>query len=483
MTHERRPAGPLAVGAAVIALLLPLVIFLAARVQIPGDGTQATFDLAQIHTTGYVVKSFMSSPDGLQTGDIVEAIEGHSMDDLARDVFLGRWDKPPLQLQQVVQYTILRNGQTKTVPVRVTNFPLIQALLDDWTIHLYFVYQSLLGLLVFARRPRLLSAQLYLLFGTAFVSAAGISFLAFQVSDYFAGWFTPFILLTTIVLSFYAAAGQLHFALIFPRRKALLARHPAALVWVYLGVWLIYAGFMLLRGPSAPTFVALLQVHWQAGYVVTTVYFPFILFSYLSSYRSNITASERRQLRWVLWGYAIGIVPWVVFVIIGSLFGVPFRSNFALLGIFLLAAPTAIAIAIVRERLFDIDIIIRRTLIYSSLTIMLALTYFGSVIGLQFALRTLTGQQDSEIATVVSTLLIAALFVPLRQRVQSAIDRRFYRRKYDAAKTLEAFSTAVRDEVDLKALREHLLGVVHETMQPAHVSLWLRKTENETERT
>ena len=122
---------PLVVGIAVLVLLLPLIIFLVARLQIPGDGTQATFDLAQIQTTGFVVKAFVPSPDGLLTGDIVQAVEGHSLDDLARDVFLGRWDKPSLQRQQVVQYTIVRDGQTKTVPVGVTTFPLLQALRDD----------------------------------------------------------------------------------------------------------------------------------------------------------------------------------------------------------------------------------------------------------------------------------------------------------------------------------------------------------------
>jgi hypothetical protein len=136
--------------------------------------------------------------------------------------------------------------------------------------------------------------------------------------------------------------------------------------------------------------------------------------------------------------------------------------------------PVAVGIAILKYRLYDIDIIINRTLVYGSLTLMLGLIYFGGVATTQALFRALTGQeQQPQLAVVVSTLAIAALFMPLRRRIQSFIDRRFYRRKYDARKTLEAFSAKLRNETDLDALSEDLVGVVRETMQPAHASLWL----------
>jgi hypothetical protein len=135
----------------------------------------------------------------------------------------------------------------------------------------------------------------------------------------------------------------------------------------------------------------------------------------------------------------------------------------------------AVGIAILKHRLYDIDVIINRTLVYGSLTVLLVLVYFGGVTATQSLLRFLTGQQElPQLVVVASTLLIAALFNPLRRSIQSFIDRRFYRRKYDAAKTLESFSVKLRDEADLEALNEDLVGVVRETMQPAHVSLWLR---------
>jgi hypothetical protein len=137
--------------------------------------------------------------------------------------------------------------------------------------------------------------------------------------------------------------------------------------------------------------------------------------------------------------------------------------------------PVAIGFAVLKYRLYDIDIIINRTLVYGSLTATLVAIYFGSVAAMQTIFRALTGQdQQSQLAVVISTLAIAALFNPLRRRIQSFIDRRFYRSKYDARKTLEAFSARLRDETDLETLNRDLAGVIEETLQPAHVSLWLR---------
>lgn len=141
------------------------------------------------------------------------------------------------------------------------------------------------------------------------------------------------------------------------------------------------------------------------------------------------------------------------------------------------SVPVVVGIAVLKYRLYDVDLVINRTLVYVTLTVLLAAVYFGGVASLQFLFRALTGQQEqSQLVVVVSTLAIAALFSPLRRRVQALIDRSFYRRKYDARMTLEAFSARLRDEPDVNRLGEGLVAVARETVQPERASLWLRPT-------
>jgi hypothetical protein len=195
---------------------------------------------------------------------------------------------------------------------------------------------------------------------------------------------------------------------------------------------------------------------------------------------------EREQIKWI--AFAASVVGLLYLItMVGSFFvpvawGAPGTPLW--LGLLQQAAlvsftavPIAVGFAVLRYRLYDIDIVINRALVYGALSAMLVAVYVGSVVSLQGALRALSGQ-ESQLAVVASTLAVAAIFNPLRGRIQAFVDRRFYRRKYDAAKTLEAFSAKLRDETDLDALSDDLTRVVRETMQPAHVSLRLRPVSN-----
>jgi hypothetical protein len=215
-----------------------------------------------------------------------------------------------------------------------------------------------------------------------------------------------------------------------------------------------------------------------------------LVWSQTYRYRKVSSQEQRRQTKWVVFGTTLAIA--------GSFVKVPLDFSlltgdtpFTLLvlkivfALSFLLVPLSISVAVLRSRLFDIDVLINRTLVYGVLTAILVGFYFGSIVVLQgiasvvlqVPFVVLTGQK-STLAVVASTLLIAALFNPLRRRIQSFIDRRFYRSRYDARKTLEAFSAKLRDETDLEALNDDLVGVVAETMQPAHVGLWLRPAQD-----
>jgi hypothetical protein len=184
---------------------------------------------------------------------------------------------------------------------------------------------------------------------------------------------------------------------------------------------------------------------------------------------------ERQQIKWFAYAVAVLATSAILAYVVSESMGVVWLGwvSSVLVIVSVVGMPVAVGIAILRYRLYNIDVLINRTLVYGSLTAVLVVVYLGSVVLFQELFRTLTGQ-ESQLGIVASTLAIAALFNPLRHRIQGFIDRSFYRRKYDARKTLEHFSSKLRDETDLDALSDDLVGVIRETMQPAHVSLWLR---------
>ena len=234
-----------------------------------------------------------------------------------------------------------------------------------------------------------------------------------------------------------------------------------------------------------PVGLTLLEGSFLAGEVGSLLAYLSLVASIVLSASSMVVrfrqavGEERQQIKWFAFAAGFAALGWVV----NSLAYANDEGTESLLLVVaqlllllsLLGIPLAVGIAILKYRLYDIDLIINRTLVYGSLTATLLAVYFGGVATIQAVFRFLTGQeQQPQLAVVVSTLAIAALFNPVRRRIQSFIDRRFYRSKYDARKTLEAFSVKLRDETDLEALSDDLEGVVRETMQPAHVSLWLR---------
>jgi hypothetical protein len=241
-----------------------------------------------------------------------------------------------------------------------------------------------------------------------------------------------------------------------------------ALCWVlFCGTW-IFTPF----GPPSwplPLFNAAVLILW-GSFPVAQVY----------RYMRASDRTQRQQTKWVVFGVAVAVAGTLTSIFtVGAAVDLPPKDvaqrmlSMLLMDAFVLFIPLSIGVAVLRARLFDIDVVINRTLVYLPLTATLVALYLGGVVVLQRVFVALTGQQ-STLAVVASTLAIAALFNPLRRWVQALVDRRFYRRKYDAAKTLATFNSRLRAEIDLDSLSDEVLGVVKETMQPEHSSLWLR---------
>ncbi len=242
-----------------------------------------------------------------------------------------------------------------------------------------------------------------------------------------------------------------------------------------LVAWIAYWGYTNLLLGSILTGSGLIDLLVFFGLLLSVVAIQ------VYRYRRVSTPAQRQQTKWVVYGLSVALgglllVKTVGFELSLHLGIIAYMVAEGLVYLFLLLVPLSIGIAMLRSRLFDIDVLINRTLVYGSLTVLLVGLYVSLILALQALVGGLTGSLSQQpLVIVASTLVIAALFQPLRRRLQASIDRRFYRRKYDAAKVIAAFSSTLRNEVDLDQLREQLIAVVQETMQPSHVSLWVRK--------
>jgi hypothetical protein len=286
-------------------------------------------------------------------------------------------------------------------------------------------------------------------------------------------------ILAAKLVTFLATASIVLFFYLFPTGRFVppWTRILGAL-WVLLSlVWIVQANF---SNPSAPS-----ATPWDGTYFL--IYYILLGIGLLTQGYRYLRVSnpvQRQQTKWVIYSFTLAIGGFLVLNALGGLsqvipslmqfFEGPLVNFFVqpLYYVLIALIPVSIGFAILRYRLYDIDLLINRTLVYGALTLTLALVYAGLIIGLQSLLGAII-RQNNDVAIVVSTLAIAALFQPLRHRIQQLIDRRFYRRKYDAVRIMTAFSTTLRNEVDLATLSEQLVAVVEETMQPAHVSLWL----------
>jgi hypothetical protein len=347
----------------------------------------------------------------------------------------------------------------------------------EWIFNLGFVVYAAVGGMIAARHPRNPVGWLFCLIGVTFAGGE-------LVADYQSDPSSPPGAIALAVFNSATSTTNLIFVaiavMLFPTGHYLSRR------WRRVGISLIVANvvwsFVLAVEPGPlssdkrivnPIGVDAAALHTLADALglVTVATVVATVWSVIARFRAA-HGLERQQLKWLVLSVAWGLAVLAVLVALGGV--VDFDTGTGqvvagvLLGTVITAPPVAAAIAILRYRLYDVDVVINRALVYGALTATLGAAYLGGVLLIGLAVG------RSGFAVAASTLAVAALFRPARARIQAAVDRRFYRRRYDAARTLEQFGIRLRDELDLEALGADLRGVVGETVQPAHVSLWLR---------
>lgn len=458
--------------------------FMMQHVTGPGDGARLEPGGLVWSNSGIIVSPLeRNQVGGLRPGDIVVAVAGRSMEEWTHLLVDPGVARPTWRAGDVVTYTVLRAGHHIDVPVIVGPYSTGAILRDDWGSLVFALAFALIGTFVFLRRSADRAARALFFAGCCLLSAQTWS-LGLQIYDVVDS--TGFWLYHITAIGVYTVfwASLLHFALVFPRP------HPLTTRWRWL-IPAIYAspavfGVVYLITTRAATHSTL---DWIGAWaptqgIIGIIYFAASLLILLDTLRISRDPITSRQIRWVVFaGVLSGGAALVLSILPGDVFGRAIIST-NVLGLVLLPIPLTLAFAILRYRLFDIDVIIRRTMVYGSLTAVLAGVYFVGVIGVQTLVNTLTGQQkqQSAVLVVVTTLLIAALFQPLRGQAQRFVDRRFYRSKYDAKTTLDRFGDSLRSEVELNHLTTRLLDTVEQTMHPAHVSLWLRERPSQAAR-
>lgn len=357
--------------------------------------------------------------------------------------------------------TIFPDGTMRIYPsVRVTNFPPVDLARFFWLPFLVGLAYLGIGFWIYRMRGDVATSRAFALFCVSAALSTGLYFDLISTHVLSSLWTAGISFLggTLIVLAF-----------VFPEewadRKFIMVRYLPYVVSLGLATWGVFA----LRNSSDPwSYVS----PWRFSYVYAS--FGIFFFIGVMIYRQfrHPTHAVRRQARIVLWGSLLAFLP-IAFWMMAPYLDLQISWNPGLFLPFLIFFPVSIAIGILRYRLWDIDVIINRTLVYGLLTLVLVLVYITSIVLLQRTFQTLTGER-SDLAAVVSTLVIVILFNPLRRSVQDFVDRRFYRRRYNAVKTIEAFGFALQDEVDLDRVIQRLESVIRDTILPSQVHTWLK---------
>jgi hypothetical protein len=449
------------VGWLVAVMLAAGAAFVVLRLVTPSDGTQVLPRTWAWTGAGVVVQA---DPDRtLHDRDLVTAIDGVAPGSTGR-----AWRVPAHRPGDRLRYQVVRDGRTQEVIVTLRRADVAGPLLKEWGTTLFVVALFTVVGYLYARRPGPATAALLVL-GSGLLTST-VAFEIGVAAVHTRGGPLLWLYLLNVHAAYVVGwAGLAAFVLLFPRRWSPLARHR------WLLPVMIATPPALLVGWALAALDAVGFTRWLGRYiagesvVVATVLGVAIVLA-LARYLTTTDPVGRQQLRWLVGGGCLSAVLALALWFLPDLVTGEYLLPAGWVGFSGLPLLAGLTVAVLRYRLFDLDRVISRTVAYALLTLLLGGTYAGSVLGLGGLLG-----QDSSLVVAAATLAVAALFQPARRRIQDVVDRRFNRRRYDAARTIEAFSERLRQETDLDTLIEELLLVVDQTMQPTRVSCWVRR--------
>jgi len=454
------------VGWLVTFILAAGAAFVLLRLVNPGDGTQVPPRTWAWTGNGVLVQ--VASDSTLRDRDLVTAIDGVALGGTQRG-----WRAPAYRPGDRLAYQVVRDGHHQEVPVVLQPAEVVDRLLQAWATILFVVALFAVVVYLYARRPGPATGALLVL-GSGLLSSELAYEIGVSALDARGGLVLWLYVFNTQILYVTSWAGAAAFVALFPRPWSPLARHRW-LLWVVCATPLV-----LLVGWSLGALVGVGRTQWvgrviAAATVIALAVLGVAIVVAMVRYLTTTDPVGRQQLKWLAGGaFVSGTLALVIWLLPELVFGKDLLPA-AWVGFSGLPMLAGLTVAVLRYRLFDVDRIISRTLAYGLLTVLLGGGYAIVVLGLGQLLG-----RDSSLVVAAATLAVAALFQPARRRIQAAVDRRFNRRRHDAAQTIAAFSTRLRDQIDLDTLAAELLAVADQTMQPASASLWLRPPTDRT---
>jgi two-component system, NarL family, sensor kinase len=451
-----------------IMLLAPALMFIGSQITAPSDWTRLEPGNDNIHLTGVEVSVLRPQPGGLETGDIVTAVDGRSMESWAQALFSPGTERPEWQHGDVVSYTVNRSGQIQEIEIVLGEYPLMNVLSRNWGTILFAVVFQIVATYIFIRRPANHAGRILFLSASCILSATTWSF-GLHLRDFVtASGFWLYKITTLGVYSLFWITG-FHFATIFPRPLPVIRKRPWLLPAAYIFAGILIAAWIILTRPLSANYLEWIGMWTTVEAITAGLFLALALAAFFYQYRIHKTGTTRLQIRWVIWAALLSGGAGLFFYILPSVIGgTSINPNLA--GVIVLPFPLAFAVAILRYNLFEIDRLINRTLVYGALTVSAGAIYLMVVgtFGLFFQ------AQGNWYISLIATGLVAILFHPMREWINRWVNRRMYGDRDEPFEVLTRLGQRLETTISPDAVLPTLVETIAQALKLPFVALELK---------